>query len=434
MRQAPLPFMLRAFEEHPGDAIFFRLGPYKATLVRSPELIKRIFVDNAANYSKQTRGYQKAKLVLGEGLVTSEGELWQRQRRIATPAFNRQRVAAFATVFTDATTAMLTRWRELTRGDRPIDIFQEMMRLTLRIALQTLLGTTAESELEILSPTVTELLERTNDIITNPLAPPQWVPTPKSRRFARALATLDGFVYRMIARRKAEQAAGQQGTDLLSLLIAARDEQTGEGMSDQLLRDEAVTTLIAGHETTANALTWALHLVSEHPPVREKLEAEVDRVLTGRVPTAADLPALPYTRAVLQETMRLYPPAWMIGRAAREADVLGPYTIGAGEFALVSPYVTHRNPNLWENPSAFDPERFIDGRADALPKFSYLPFGGGQRFCIGSHFAMLEATLILAMIAQAARNQSLPDPPVVPWAMITLRPLHGVRAKIGWRL
>lgn len=426
--------MLKAFEEHPGDAIFFRLGPFRATLVRSPELIRRVFVDNAANYSKQTRGYQKARLVLGDGLVTSEGELWQRQRRIANPAFSRQRVAAFGPVITDAVAAMLVRWREQTAGDAAIDIFQEMMRLTLRIALQTLLGTTAEAELETLSPAVSELLTRTNDIITNPLSLPQWAPTPKNWRFKRALATLDNFVYATIARRRQEQAAGQQATDLLSLLLAARDEETGRGMSDQLLRDEAVTTLIAGHETTANALTWAIYLLATNPRTLEALEAEVDQVLRGRTPTVDDLPKLPYTRAAIEEAMRLYPPAWMIGRAAKEADVLGPYSVDAGDFVLVSPYVTHRNPNVWDDVDTFDPTRFIDGRSDALPKFSYIPFGGGQRFCIGATFAMIEATLILAMIAQAARIRPLPDPPVVPWAMITLRVKNGVRAKIDWKL
>ncbi|QOV87841.1 cytochrome P450 [Humisphaera borealis] len=435
MRNDPLKVLLRAFEENPGDAVFMKLGPYKATILRNPDHIKRVFVDNAANYSKQTRGYAKARIVLGDGLVTSEGELWQRQRRIATPAFHRQRIIGFASIMTDATVAMLDGWRQRSSsaGLPMLDVFQEMMRVTLRIALHTLLGTSAEHELNELSPAVSEVLERTNDIITNPLSFPEWVPTPKHIRFRRAIDTLDRFVYSTIDRRTKEQAEGQHATDLLSMLLAARDEQTGEGMSRTLLRDEAVTILIAGHETTAIALTWALYLVAKHPAAREALEAELDRVLAGRTPTVDDLPNLKYTRAAIEEAMRLYPPAWMIGRAAIKDDTFGPYTVRGGEFVLVSPFVTHRNAKLWDHVSDFDPGRFIDGRSDALPKFAYLPFGGGLRFCVGATFAMMEATLMLATIAQQVRIEPTEDPPVTPWAMITLRPRHGVMATLKWR-
>ena len=433
MRQAPLAFLLKAFQDHPGDAVFMKLGHYRATLVRHPDQVKRVFVDNIDNYSKQTRGYQKARIALGDGLVTSEGELWQRQRRIATPAFHRQRVAGFVSVFTESADALLADWRTQSAGGAPIDLFGQMMRVTLRIALQTLLGTTAESEMDLLSPAVTEILERTNDIITNPLSLPEWVPTPKHRRFRRAIDTVDQFVYATISLRRRQQESGEPAHDLLSMLLGARDEITGQGMSDQLLRDEAVTILIAGHETTANVLTWALYLLSTHPEQREALEAELATTLNGRTPTAADLPNLKYTKACVEEAMRLYPPAWMIGRAARDADTLGGAAIGAGEFVLVSPFVSHRNPNFWDNPAGFDPTRFLDGRSEALPKFTYIPFGGGQRFCIGANFALIEATLLLAMIAGAVRLQVLDDPPVEPWAMITLRPRYGMRAKLNWR-
>lgn len=431
MRNDPLGCLTRAFRENPGDAVFMKLGPYKATILRNPDHIKRVFVDNAENYSKQTRGYAKARIVLGDGLVTSEGELWQRQRRIATPAFHRQRIAGFGVIMTEATVAMLNAWRN--QGPTTLDVFQEMMRVTLRIALQTLLGTAAEHEINELSPAVSEVLERTNDIITNPLSLPEWVPTPKHLRFRRAIDTLDRFVYATIDRRTTEQAAGEHATDLLSMLLAARDEQTGQGMSRRLLRDEAVTILIAGHETTANALTWALYLLAKHPQARADLEAELDRVLAGRTPTFEDLPNLKYTRAVIEEAMRLYPPAWMIGRAAVKDDAFGPYTVRGGEFVLVSPFVTHRNEKLWDHVDDFDPSRFIDGRSDALPKFAYLPFGGGLRFCVGATFAMMEATLMLSTIAQQVRIVPTETPPVVPWAMITMRLKHGVTATLDWR-
>jgi cytochrome P450 len=325
---------------------------------------------------------------------------------------------------TGATEQMLAQWRARADAGAPLDVFQEMMRLTLRLALQTLLGTSADADLVKLSVTVTEILVRTNDIITNPLYPPLWLPLPRSVSFKRAVRDLDEFVYRTIAARR---AGGGNATDLLSMLLAARDDQTGQGMSDQQLRDEAVTTLIAGHETTANALTWALYLVSEHADVREALRAELTAVLGGRTPTFDDLPRLRYTRAVLDETMRLYPPAWMISRRAIEADQIGPYDIAPGEFVLISPYLLHRNPDLWDDVLRFDPQRFLDGRADALPKCAYMPFGAGPRFCIGATFALIEATLVLATVARRVDLSVIPGFPVVPYAMITLRPRHGLK-------
>jgi cytochrome P450 len=425
MRVDPLSTMTRAMAEL-GDTVRLRLGPFKATIFRNPEHIKHIFIDNAANYSKETRGYQKSKLVLGEGLVTSEGELWQRQRRIAMPAFQRQRVNGFAGVMTASATAMLDLWDQSgDHGTGRRDMFTEMMRVTLRIALQTLLGVGEGAETDVLGRAVSTVLERTNDIITNPLSFPLWVPTHKNRSFKRAIAQLDRFVYATIERRRKEQLVGNE-KDLLSMLMVARDEQSGGGMSDRQLRDEAVTILIAGHETVANVLTWALHLLAEHPKYQEELSAEVSRVLGGRLPTAEDAPQLKFTRMVVDEAMRLYPPAWMIGRAAVKDDSVGGYRVDGGTFALVSPYMTHRHPRLWDNPDSFDPHRFGDGRSERIPKFSYIPFGVGARFCIGGTFALLEATLLLACIAQRYRVMPVAGAKVSPYAMITLRPRYGM--------
>jgi len=277
------------------------------------------------------------------------------------------------------------------------------------------------------------VLERTNDIITNPLALPVWVPTPKNVSFKRAIGKLDRFVYSTITRKREIGVDGGREEDLLSMLISARDEQTGGGMSDRQLRDEAVTILIAGHETVANVLTWALHLLGEHPEQQEELAAEVASVLNGRTPTAEDMARLPFTRMVVDEAMRLYPPAWMIGRAAVEEDEVGGYRVEKGSFALISPYMTHRHPELWDRPDAFDPRRFGDGRADRLPKFSYIPFGGGQRFCIGGTFALLEATLLLASIVQRVRLAPVVGARVVPYAMITLRPKFGMPMRVSAR-
>jgi cytochrome P450 len=457
MRADPLGTMARAFAATgDGDAVFMRLGPFKATFFRNPDHVKRVLVDNVANYSKRTRGYEKAKLVLGDGLVTSEGELWQRQRRIATPAFHRQRIAGFASTITGAANA----WAEKLRGGgavssrgqqsadtadggftrsydhdniatRPhqplqIDLYQELMTLTLHLAVQTLFGIEPSPKLVEVSAAVTEVLERTNDIITNPISLPLWTPLPKYRRFKRALGVLDSFVYETIARRK--QEAGD-ANDLLSMLLAARDEESGQGMSDRLLRDECVTILIAGHETTAIALAWAGWMLSEHPRHQATLAAEVREVLGDRPAGFDDLPKLKFTRAVVDESMRMYPPAWMIGRHAVADDAVGPYLIRAGEFALISPWLLHRNPKLWDNPATFDPTRFIDGRSDAAQKFAYLPFGGGPRFCIGANFALMEAVLLLATIVQRFQLHPV-EQRIEPYAMITLRPKWGVKVRL----
>jgi cytochrome P450 len=427
MRNDPLGVMDGAFAQFGGEAVFLKLGPYRATLVRHPDLIKRVFIDNADNYTKQTRGYEKAKLVLGHGLVTSEGELWQRQRRIATPAFSRSRVTSFASTMVDATTAMLDEWRTRAREGTPIDVFAEMMRVTLHIAVQTLLGVGPSDELNRVSAAVSEVLERTNDIITNPLSPPVWTPLPKYRRFKTSLKILDDFVYSTIAAKRRTADPVARSTDLLSMLIDARDEATGEGMSDLQLRDEAVTILIAGHETTANVLSWALYLLGQHPEIQQQVRDEVSSVLHGVPPTADAVARLPLVAAVVNEAMRLYPPAWMLGRSAKADDTLGDFAVKAGQFVLVSPYITHRHPGLWDRPTEFDPTRFLNGRSDKLPKFSYLPFGGGQRFCIGSHFASIQASLMLATIIQRYELTPLANHVVKPYAMITLRPKWGIK-------
>ena len=455
MRANPLQTLEQAFlDTGDGEAVFIRLGPYKATILRHPDLIKRIFVDNASNYSKRTRGYLKARLVLGDGLVTSEGELWQRQRRIATPAFHRQRIAGFATTMVTATEEMIGGWRlgvvrrgleastagaatnrQSTTDNLPpttnnvCDIFRELMTATLHIAVQTLMGMPAGAELQRVSAAVTEVLECTNDIITNPLSLPLWFPLPKYVRFKSSLRVLDEFVYGAIEAKRREGESDRQ-TYLLSMLLSARDEQTGEGMSDLQLRDEAVTILIAGHETTANALTWALWLLGEHPAIQDDLFREAAGVLQDRSASADDLANLKLTRAVIEEAMRLYPPAWMIGRHAIKDDVVGPYTIRAGEFALISPYLTHRHPRLWDSPLTFDPQRFLDGRTEKLAKFTYLPFGGGMRFCIGANFAMMQTTLMLATMIRRVRFERVTDQKVVPYAMITLRPKHGIKMRV----
>jgi cytochrome P450 len=362
-------------------------------------------------------------LILGNGLFTSDGDFWRRQRRLAQPAFHRRRVAAFGDLMTDATLAMLERWRPSMAQRQPLDVATEFMHLTLEVATRALFSTSVERDVDAIGHAITTLLNEVTFRFTFPFYPPLKVPTPRNRRFLAARATLDDVIYGIIAERRRRPG---EHDDLLALLMEARDEETGEGMSDKQLRDEVITLFVAGHETTANALTWASYLLSTHVAVARKLYAEVDEGLQGRIPTAADLPNLPYTRMVVDETLRLYPPAWITNRRAIQADTICGYRIPADAIVSISPYVTHRDPTLWDNPESFDPERFAPECAAVRPHYAYFPFGGGPRQCIGKGFALMEATLVLALLAQHYELHLVPGRRVETVAMATLRPRYGM--------
>ncbi len=423
IRRRPLEFYTSLRRQY-GDVVRFRTtGPFNAFLLSHPDDVEYVLRKNARNYPKEEFVNAKLKLFLGEGLLTSEGEFWLRQRRLAQPAFHRQRLAALATLMTDATGAMLARWEPDAGSGRPLDVADEMAHLTLGIVGRALLGVDLSEKAGALGRAFEVALEHVNHRSTHMLAVPERIPTPRNRRFLMARRKLDEAVYRIIAERR---RSGEDTGDLLSMLLAARDEETGEGMSDQQLRDEVVTILIAGYETTADALAWTWYLLGAHPETRARLRAELAAVLAGRVPTVEDLPQLPYTRMVLQEAMRLYPPAWGLLRQAREDDEIRGYRIPARVRIVISQYVVHRHPGFWEEPERFDPERFAPGRVASRPPFAYFPFGGGQRMCIGNNFAMMEAQLILATVAQRYRLDLVPGHPVEPEPLITLRPRHGV--------
>ncbi len=407
-----------------GDVVRFRtIGPFFAFLLSHPDDVEYVLRKNAKNYPKEEFVNAKLKLLLGEGLLTSEGGFWLRQRRLAQPAFHRQRLAALATLMTEATEAVLARWEPYTQSARPLDVADEMVHLTLEIVGRALLGVDLSKEAEMLSRAFEVALEHVNYRSTHMLALPERIPTPRNRRFLRACRKLDEAVYRLITKRR---QSGEDSGDLLSTLLSARDKKTGEGMSDKQLRDEIVTIQIAGYETTADALSWAWYLLGTHPEAEAKLHAELAAVLAGRVPTVEDLPQLPYTRMVLQETMRLYPPAWGLLRQAREDDEIRGYRIPRQARIVISQYVVHHHPGVWEEPERFEPERFAPEHIiDHLP-FAYFPFGGGQRMCIGNNFATMEAQLVLAMVAQRYRLQLLSGHPVEPEPLITLRPRRGV--------
>jgi cytochrome P450 len=401
-----------------GDVVRFRLGPLVVHLVAHPEHIKHVLLTNQHNYNKDTRSSAKIRLVTGEGLLTSNGDFWRRQRRLSQPVFQAQRLTAFTGIMTDATAALLRRWRERPDPRRPLDIASEMMRLTCTIVARALLGADLRGDLDVIEQTATTVMEATYQRLETILDVPANWPSRRNLRFRRALRRLDAVVYRIL---RQQQPAPADSANLLSLLLHARDEETGQGMTEEQLRNEVLTLLLAGHETTANALTWTWYLLSKHPGVARQVRAELVELLGDRVPAAEDLPKLAGTTRVIQEALRLYPPIWVMERRALADDVIAGYHIPAGSTVVICPYVTHRHREFWENPEGFDPDRFLSG-----PPQAYLPFGLGQRLCIGNHFALMEARVIVAMVLRAFRLDLVPGFPVVPKPGITLRARHGL--------
>jgi cytochrome P450 len=424
---------LRAFQQDPlrmfqechqrfGDAFRVRLFIWHLHVFAHPDQVRHILQENHQNYHKSIV-YQFLKPVVGEGLLTSEDDFWRRQRRIAQPAFHRKVLGTLVSGMTGETAKMLDRWRAQARREEPIDALAELMALTLEIVSRTMLSTDVSDSAATVRESVSVLREHVNYRMMRVVTLPERFPTPRNRRFARALAAVDRIVYGMIEERRNGRSDAQ---DLLTMLLQARDEETGEGMSDKQLRDEVMTIFLAGHETTANALAWALYLLAQHPDAEAKLAAEVDGVLAGKTPTLEDLPRLPYTRMVIEEALRLYPPAWAIGRQALRDDNVGGYRVPANSGVIVSPWLTHRHPAFWEDPLRFDPERFTAERSAGRPRYAYFPFAGGPRQCIGNEFALMEAQLVLAMIAQAFRLRLVPGRSVEPDPAVTLRPRDGL--------
>lgn len=420
-RQDPLRFLLQLAQEC-GDLSQWRLFAWPVYHINHPDFIKHILQGHHLNYNKDLILYHVATPLLGQGLLTSDGDFWLRQRRLIQPAFHRQKILGFARLMTDATVAMLEQWEPFATTGQPIDIAQEMMHLTLRIVAQALFSTDVSQD----APAFAEAFNKANVFLGSYLSfpfPPLQVPLPRHRRFQADLKVLDAVVYQLIRERR--QTKEDKG-DLLAMLLSAVDEETSEGMNDRQLHDEVLTLLLAGNETTAMALAWAWYLLAHHPAVEDKLHAELATTLAGRVPTVEDLPQLPYTQMVLEETMRLYPPAWFLMRKAISADTIGGYALPANAFVSYSAYTLHRHPALWDDPEHFDPERFTPEQVARRPRFAYVPFGAGPRMCIGNHFAMLESQLILATVAQRYRFTLVPGHVVLPEPALTLRTRSGV--------
>ncbi len=419
-RRDPLDLALRSREAF-GDVVRYRFGPLPIYQITHPDGVEHVLRRNQRNYR---RGFfhQKFKLLGGEGLVSSEGDFWLRQRRLTQPAFHRRRLEALAGRMTLAAQDAGERWQIAHRTGRPVEICREMSRITLEIVGRALLGGGLGGRYPTLRRDLLIALEYIDFRMNRPFSPPIFVPTARNRQFTAALRALDDFVYGLIERRRSDGG----GDDLLSMLVSVRDADKGEGMSDRQVRDEVMTMLLAGHETSAMALSWAWYLLSQHPNVEQRLHAELDTVLGGRAPGFDDLARMPYGRMVVEETLRLYPPAWGVERRAAADDEIGGFRIRKGAQVFVSTYVTHRHPDFWPAPERFDPERFQPELAVTRPKFAYLPFGGGQRQCIGNNFALMEIQLILATLAQRYRLKVVPDHPVAVQPVITLRPRHGI--------
>ena len=415
-------FLLSLHREQ-GDVARARIGNLRVHLVAHPDDVRDVLVTHQRAFMKG-HVLQRAKMLLGEGLLTSEGEFHLRQRRLVQPAFHRQRIATYAQVMVDRAWITGDRWRD----GATVDMDHEMMALTLAIVARTLFDADIDAEADEIGVALTEVLRLFQTVFIPGMQLLDRLPLPHTRRFARARGRLDATIYRLIGERRAERARGEERGDLLSMMLSAQDaEGDGGSMTDVQLRDEAMTLFLAGHETTANALTWTWYLLSRHAEVEARLHEEVDRVLGGRRATADDLAALPYTRMVLSESMRLYPPAYAIGRRALERYTVGDVVIPPGSLVVVSPLVTQRDARWFPDPERFDPDRWTPEAQASRPKFSYFPFGGGTRMCIGDQFAWTEGILVLATLAQRWRAELAAGQRVAMKPMITLRTRYGMR-------
>jgi cytochrome P450 len=404
-----------------GDLVHVRLGPEHAFLVSDPLYIRDILVTNQRNFRKG-RALERSKRLLGEGLLTSEGPAHLARRRVLQPAFHREAVAAYGLVMTEYADRARKRWHD----GETIDVAQEMMRLTLGIVGKTLFGADVEEQAPEVGAALTAVMESFWTMMLPFADLLEHLPVPSLRKSRAARARLDTIIYGMIAERRT--APSDRG-DLLSMLLLASDEENaGRRMTDQQVRDEAMTIFLAGHETTANALAWTWYLLSGAPDQEARLHEEVDRVLGGRLPTVADLPRLTVVEQIVTEAMRLYPPAWMIGRRAIDEQPLGGYVLPARALVLLSPYITQRDPRHFPEPARFLPERWTPEFKAALPPFAYFPFGGGSRRCIGESFAWMELVLVVSTIAQQWRFSRVPGHQVTPQPVMTLRMKHGLKA------
>jgi len=420
-RRDPLGYMLENARDY-GDLVRILFGKWYGFQVNHPDDVQQILVKQAHKVHKSVIYKTTLSEYLGNGLLISDGDYWRRQRKLAQPAFHTNRIAAYGQVMSDYSARMLESWQ----AGQVRNIADDMMKLTLYIVAKTLFDADVSQDSNRVGEALEVLLHSVIETSQALIRLPDWLPTPARSRKRWSIDTLHDFTMKVIRERR---ASGDDSGDLLSMLLHARDED-GQGMSDEQVRDEALTIFLAGHETTANAMTWTFYLLSQHPQVEAALHEELDRVLAGRQPSLDDLPALTYTEQVLKESMRLYPPAWSFGRQAIEDIELGGYTLPRGSVLIVLPYVIHRDARWFADPLSFDPTRWSPEREASIPKHAYLPFGGGPRVCIGNSFAMMEAKLILASVAQRYRLLLDSAQKVEPEPLVTLRPRYGMKMQL----
>lgn len=426
-RRDPLRAIARWHAAH-GDVVPFRLGFRRFALLSHPDLAEELLIRRPQDFPKihHWKPGTGLTMVFGNGLITSSGALWKRQRQLIQPIFHRSRVAGFADTMVSAADDLLRRWAGQSPGT-VLQIDREMTRLALDIITRTMFNRSVLDQADRIGPALETVLGYATRTIGALWTPPLSLPTPGNLRFKSAMTYLNRLMADIIGERR---RTGDHRGDFLDLMMNARDETTGEPMTDELLRDEVLTVFVAGHETTANTLTWTWYLLARHPEVMERLHQELDRVLAGRRPTAADLPHLPYTRAVFEETLRLFcPVAAMVRRTARD-EVLGDRSIAKDTVLLIAIYNIHRHPDFWIEPERFRPERFLAGSEKPKHRLAYMPFSAGPRVCVGNHFALTEGPLLIASIAQRCELRIPGDRPVEPELRVTVKPKGGLRMSI----
>jgi cytochrome P450 len=416
----PLKLMQRIARDY-GDIVRIPVLLQSRILLNHPDWIEQALIIQQAKFHKSDFTKRAVERMLGQGLLISEGDFWRRQRRLAQPAFHRARINEYGSTMVQIADAHVREWRD---GDVR-DMAHEMMMLTLNTAVRTLFGTTLPGEAEQIGTSLTFLMRYSLGRLRSPIRIPNNWPTPKNRRAQREYDFLDSLVYRIISERQA-RGNSEHHNDLLAMLMSAMDED-GTQMTPKQLRDETMTLFLAGHETTAQTLAWTWYMLAQNPGVEARLQEELRTVLGGNLPQGADLMRLPYLHAVVNEILRLYPPAYIVARTSIEPCQIGGYDFPTGTTFLISQWVMHRDPRYYEEPEAFRPERWLDGLADRLPAGAYFPFGDGPRRCIGQGFAMLEASLVIATLARRFRFSLEPGHDVVPEPLVTLRPRNGIR-------
>ena len=423
-RRDQLGFYATCAREY-GDVVETRMGPYRILLIYHPDAIEELLVTRSRDFVKSP-GVRFLRPLLGDGLLLSEGDTWLRQRRLVQPAFHRQRVAGYGDVMSAFAERHVADWKN---GD-VLEVHGEMMALTQAIVGKTLFDADVSGDAHEVGQAARVLAEDFGARLASFRLMPYWLPTPRNLRSRRAVRRLDQIIHRIIAERR---ASAEDRGDLLSMLLHAQDADDGSRMTARQVRDEAMTMFLAGHETTAVALSWTWYLLAQHPAAEACLADELREVLGGRAPAVADLPRLKYAGMAVTESMRLYPPAYAIGRQAARATEIAGHAVASGDIFIAPAWVVHRDRRWFEEPEAFRPERWAGDLAQRLPRFAYFPFGGGPRQCIGNSFAQMEAVLLLAAIAQRFRLSLVPGQRITPTPYVTLRPEPGIRMLVDRR-